>query len=173
MAKEKIHVFWSGGDSAKAAAQRYCQDTNSVMLEMTHAAEYKEKILRKKRRELLKKGKSPNDIWFQEELPEWEKLSLDYALSSPHKDVHVFINASYKEPEDMMGKEYREKPWLNDFYYGWNEEDYEKFRNIFPNGEVPKNLKECSYDRRKSVLHRVEHPMLKEMKKNLIIHYVK
>ena len=183
MAKKKIHVFWSGGDPAKVAAQSYCQANNCVMLEMTHKVCYMEKVMKKERREQLKRGKSPNEIYFQNELPKWEKLSMEYAMSSPHKDVHVFINVSYKEPEDMMergqkkgegnGKEYHEKPWLNDFYYGWNEEDYQKFRTLFPNDEIPKQFKECNYDRRKSVLHRVEHPILKDMKKNLIIHYVK
>ena len=172
MANKKVHVFWSG-DKAKTAAQSYCQNNNYVMLEMTHVAMYKEKVLRKEHERLEKQGWSRQAIWYQNELPQWEKLSRDFALFSPHDEVHVFVDVSYKEPEEMRGKEYRKKPWLNDFYHGWTEEDFYKFRQMFPNEEIPKYLKERGYDYRKSVLHRVEHPILKRMHKNLIIHYVK
>ena len=175
MANKKIHVFWSGGEPAKEAAQKYCNDNDCVMLGMTHIAVYKDTVLKKERKRLLKQGWSPRSIWFQNELPEWEKMSLEFAKSSPYENVHVFIDVTYREPEDMKkeGSEYREKPWLNDFYYGWSDEDYQKFRNLFPNGQIPKRLKECNYDRKKSVLHRIEHPILKQMNKHLIIHYVK
>lgn len=183
MANDKIHVFWSG-NGAKEEAQKFASENGYLVPESTHIAEYKEKTLKKQRRNLEKLGKSSREIWYQNELPEWEKLSRSYAESSPHKTVHVFIDVAYIEPEDMrftnhsdsneksVSKEYREKPWLNDFYYGWTEEDFIKFRSCFPNGQIPKSMKECSYDRKRSILHRVEHPILKEQGKNLIIHYV-
>ena len=183
MAKDKIHVFWSG-EGAKEEAQKFASDNGHIVLESTHIAEYKDKVLKKQRRDLEKSGRSSRDIWYQKELPEWEKLSRSYAESSPHKTVHVFIDVSYIEPENMrytnhpgnnkksVSKEYREKPWLNDFYYGWTEEDFIKFRSCFPNDIIPKSMKECSYDRKRSILHRVEHPILKEQGKSLIIHYV-
>ena len=183
MAKNKIHVFWSG-NGAKEEAQRFASDNGCLVLENTHIAEYISQVLKKQRRDLEKKGRSSRDIWYQKELPEWEKLSRAYAESSPHSTVQVFIDVSYTEPEDMrstspigkngdsISREYREKPWLNDFYYGWTEEDFIKFRSCFPNGQIPKSMKECSYDRKRSVLHRVEHPILKEQGKELVIHYV-
>lgn len=171
MAKDKIHVFWSG-NGAKEEAQKFASDNGYIVLESTHMAEYKEKTLKKQRRDLEKLGMPSREIWYQKELPEWEKLSRSYAESSPYKTVHVFIDVAYIEPEDMTSKEYREKPWLNDFYYGWTEEDFIKFRSCFPGGQIPKSMKECSYDRKRSILHRVEHPILKEQGKELIIHYV-
>lgn len=183
MAKDKIHVFWSG-EGAKEEAQKFAFDNGYLVLENTHIAEYKEKMLKEQRCNLEKLGRSPREIWYQKELPEWEKLSRSFAESSPYKTVHVFIDIAYIEPENMsfpdqvgdkkesVPKEYREKPWLNDFYYGWKEEDFIKFRSFFPGGQIPKSMKECSYDRRRSILHRVEHPVLKEQGKDLIIHYV-
>lgn len=183
MADDKIHVFWSG-NGAKEEAQKFASDSGYLVLESTHIAEYKEKMLKGQRRNLEKLGKTPREIWYQKELPEWEKLSRFYAESSPHKTVHVFIDVTYIEPEDMrftnhsdsneesVPQEYREKSWLNDFYYGWTEEDFIKFRSCFPNGQIPKSMKESSYDRKRSILHRVEHPILKEQGKDLIIHYV-
>ena len=173
MADDKIHVFWSG-NGAKEEAQKFASDNGYLVLESTHIAEYKEKMLKKQRRNLEKLGKTSREIWYQKELPEWEKLSRSFAESSPHKTVHVFIDVTYIEPEDMRftNQEYREKPWLNDFYYGWTEEDFIKFRSCCPNGQIPKSMKECSYDRKRSILHRVEHPILKEQGKDLIIHYV-
>lgn len=170
MADDKIHVFWSG-NGAKEEAQKFASDNGYLVLESTHIAEYKEKVLKKQRRNLEKLGKTSREIWYQKELPEWEKLSRSFAESSPHKTVHVFIDVTYIEPEDMR-QEYREKPWLNDFYYGWTEEDFIKFRSCFPNDQIPKSMKECSYDRKRSILHRVEHPILKEQGKDLTIHYV-
>lgn len=172
MASEQLHVFWSG-DRAKEEAQNWAQNNNCVVLESTHIADFKDKELSRRRLESLKKGKSMREIWFHDELPEWEKLSYDFALSSPYRTVHVFINVSYKEPEEMQNSDYKEKPWLKDFYYGWSNEDIAKFRNMFPDNKIPKSMKECCYDRKKSILHRVEHPLLKEMGKELKIHYVK
>ena len=178
MAKNKIHVFWSGA-GAKEEAQKFAVQNGYVILEMTKVADYMERILTKQRREITKNKdisrEVERDIWFQRELPQWEKLSREYAQNTPHQEVHVFINVSYKEPETMLSSNsvFKEKIWLNDFYYGWHEEDFIKFRSCFPDNEIPKSMKECCYDRHKSVLHRVEHPILKKMGKSLTIHYVK
>lgn len=174
MADHNIHVFWSGSQQAQLEARMFASENDCIILEMTHVARYKQDLLAKERRRLEKQGWRSREIWFQKELPVWEKLSREFAESSPHKEVHVFIDISYKNPEEMVkqGENFKEKPWLNDFYYGWAPEDFQKFRNCFPDGEIPKLMKECRYDRKKSVLHRVEHPILKKMNKKLIIHYV-
>lgn len=113
MANKKFHVSWSGGEKAKTAAQSFCQANNCVMLEMTHIAKYKEWGLHKEHKRLEKQWWSQKAIWFIKELPEREILSRDFAVCSSHNNVYIFIDVSYGEQEDMVGREYREKPWLN------------------------------------------------------------
>lgn len=175
MGKNKnLYVFWSGGDDAKYAAMQYARENGYLALEMTRKAVYQDRVL-KKQHELLKKaGWTDSQIWFEKELPVWEKLSLDFAKSCTHQEVHVFIDVSYKDPmlEKKEGNSFKQKLWLNKYYYGWSDEDFQKFSQYFPEKEIPKAFTECNYDRKNSVLHKVEHPELKSLNKNLIIHYV-
>lgn len=175
MGKNKnLYVFWSGGDDAKYAAMQYARENGYLALEMTRKAVYQDRVL-KKQHELLKKaGWTDSQIWFEKELPVWEKLSLDFAKSCTHQEVHVFIDVSYKDPmlEKKEGNSFKQKLWLNTYYYGWSDEDFQKFSQYFPEKEIPKAFTECNYDRKNSVLHKVEHPELKSLNKNLIIHYV-
>lgn len=169
-----LHVFWSGGDDAKYSAIQYAKENGYLTLEMTRKAVYQEQILKKQHGQLKKMGWTDSQIWFEKELPVWEKLSVEFAKSCAHKEVHIFIDASYKDPmqEKKDGNSFRQKTWLNAFYYGWSDEDFQKFRQCFPEGEIPKAFTECNYDRKNSVLHKVEHPELKSLNKELIIHYV-
>lgn len=171
---KNLYAFWSGGDEAKYAAMQYARENGYSTLEMTKKAIYMEQVLKKQHRRLNETGWTDSEIWLKKELPVWEKLSLDLAKSCTNKEVHIFIDISYKDPMLVKkeGGSFRQKTWLNSFYYGWSNEDFLKFRQCFPNEEIQKAFTESNYDRKYSIIHRLEHPELKATNKILIIHYV-
>lgn len=78
MGKNKnLYVFWSGGDDAKYAAMQYARENGYLALEMTRKAVYQDRVLKKQHEQLKKAGWTDSQIWFEKELPVWEKLSLD------------------------------------------------------------------------------------------------
>lgn len=167
---KKLHVFWSGGDNAKYAAMQYAIENDYVTLEMTRKAVYMEQVLKKQHKQLKDLGWTESQIWFEKELPVWEKLSLDFAKSCDNPEIHIFIDVSYKIPKEVDA--FKQKSWLNKYYHGWSDSDFQKFRQCFPDGEIPKAFTECNYDRKHSLIHRIEHPEFKSPNKVLIIHYV-
>ena len=113
MGKNKnLYVFWSGGDDAKYAAMQYARENGYLALEMTRKAVYQDRVLKKQHEQLKKAGWTDSQIWFEKELPVWEKLSLDFAKSCTHQEVHVFIDVSYKDPmlEKKEGNSFKQKP---------------------------------------------------------------
>lgn len=171
---KKLYAFWAGGNDARYAAMQYAIENDYSILEMTRKGIYMDQVLKRQHERLGKAGWTDSQIWFKKELPVWEKLSLDFAISCENQEVHIFIDISYKDPmqEKKEGNSFKQNTWLNAFYYGWSDEDFQKFRQCFPEGEIPKAFTECNYDRRHSIIHRIEHPELKAANKILIIHYV-